>query len=146
VAHIRNIIIIIINFIIIIIIEHAGLAVTLLTCTREMPGSNFGRGTCYIDRGSRGFPQFLQANAGIVPRLGLLPNPTQFIYHPAIQLCLVGFEVFTAVVMKSIIIWDMMPCSPLSFNRRFGGTYRLHLQGRRNRFSKPASKVAFLVC
>jgi hypothetical protein len=31
-----------------------------------------------------------------------------------------GFEVFTAVVMKSIIFWDMAPCSPLSFNRRFG--------------------------
>jgi hypothetical protein len=24
----------------------------------------------------------------------------------------VGFEVFTAVVLKSIIFWDMMPCSP----------------------------------
>jgi hypothetical protein len=24
------------------------------------------------------------------------------------------FEVFTAVVMKSIIFWDMTPCSPLS--------------------------------
>jgi hypothetical protein len=43
----------------------------------------------------------------------------------------VGFEVFTVVVMKSIIFWDMTPCSPLSSNRRFGGTYRLHLQGRR---------------
>jgi hypothetical protein len=43
----------------------------------------------------------------------------------------VAFEVFTAVVMKSIIFWDMTPCSPLSCNRRFGGTYRLHLQGRR---------------
>jgi hypothetical protein len=42
--------------------------------------------------------------------------------------------------MKSIIFWNMVPCSPLSFNRRFRGTYRLHLQGRRNRFSKPASK------
>jgi hypothetical protein len=52
----------------------------------------------------------------------------------------VGFEVFTAVVMNSIIFWDMTPCSPLSFNRRFGGTYLLKLQGRRNRFSKPASK------
>jgi hypothetical protein len=39
----------------------------------------------------------------------------------------VGFEVFTAVVMKSIIFWDMTPCSPSSSNRRFGGTYRLHL-------------------
>jgi hypothetical protein len=27
----------------------------------------------------------------------------------------VGFEVFTAVVMKSIIFWDMMPCSLLSY-------------------------------
>jgi hypothetical protein len=43
----------------------------------------------------------------------------------------VGFEVFTAVIMKSIIFWDMPPCSPLSFIRRFGGTYRLHLQGLR---------------
>jgi hypothetical protein len=40
----------------------------------------------------------------------------------------VGFEVFTEVVLKSIIFWDMTPCSPLSFNRRFGGTYRFHLQ------------------
>jgi hypothetical protein len=38
--------------------------------------------------------------------------------------------------MKSIIFWDMTPCSPLSVNRRFGGTYRLHLQGQRNKFSK----------
>jgi hypothetical protein len=56
--------------------------------------------------------------------------------RPCLQLlvCYVGFEVFTVVVLKSIIFWDMTPCSPLSFNRCFGGTYRLHLQGRRNRF------------
>jgi hypothetical protein len=47
----------------------------------------------------------------------------------------VGFEVFTAVVMNSIIFWDMTPCSPLSFNRRFGRKYRFHLQGRRNKFN-----------
>jgi hypothetical protein len=40
----------------------------------------------------------------------------------------VGFEVLTAVVMKSIIFWNITPCSPLRVNRRFGGTYRLHLQ------------------
>jgi hypothetical protein len=38
--------------------------------------------------------------------------------------------------MKSIIFWDMTPCSLLSCNRSFGGTFRLHLQGRRNNFSK----------
>jgi hypothetical protein len=39
----------------------------------------------------------------------------------------VGFEVFTAVVMKSTIFWVITPCSPLSVNRRFGGTYFLLL-------------------
>jgi hypothetical protein len=29
--------------------------------------------------------------------------------------------------MKSIILWDITPCSPLSLNRRFGGTYRILL-------------------
>jgi hypothetical protein len=43
-------------------------------------------------------------------------------------------------MLKSIILWDLTPCSPLSFNRRFGGIYRLNLHGRRNSFSKPASK------
>jgi hypothetical protein len=33
--------------------------------------------------------------------------------------------------MKSSILWDIMPCSPLKVNRRFGGKFRLHLQGRR---------------
>jgi hypothetical protein len=47
----------------------------------------------------------------------------------------VGFEVSTAVVMKSIIFWDMTPCSLLRCNRRFGGTYRLHLQGRRSKYA-----------
>jgi hypothetical protein len=40
------------------------------------------------------------------------------------------------IKMKSIVFWDITPCSPLRFNRRFGGTYHLHLQGRRNKFSK----------
>jgi hypothetical protein len=45
----------------------------------------------------------------------------------------VGFEVLTAVVMKSTtrIFWDITPCAPLKVNRRLGETYRLHLQVRR---------------
>jgi hypothetical protein len=31
--------------------------------------------------------------------------------------------------MKSTIVWDLTPCNPLKVHRRFGGTYRLHLQG-----------------
>jgi hypothetical protein len=48
----------------------------------------------------------------------------------------VGFEVLSAVVMKRTIFWDIAPCSPLKVNRRFGGTYPFHLQGRKNKLSK----------
>jgi hypothetical protein len=48
-----------------------------------------------------------------------------------IYLQFVGFEVLTAVVMKSYVFWDVPPCSPFKINRRFGGTCRLHLEGRR---------------
>jgi hypothetical protein len=44
---------------------------------------------------------------------------------------LVGFEDLTAALLKSTIFWDIAPCSPLRDNRRFGGTYRLHLQGQK---------------
>jgi hypothetical protein len=37
----------------------------------------------------------------------------------------VGFEVLTAVVMKSTIFWDRMLCSPLKVNRRFGSAHHL---------------------
>jgi hypothetical protein len=43
----------------------------------------------------------------------------------------VGFDVLTAVAMKNSILWDIMPCSPLKVNRRFGGTYYLHFHGRK---------------
>jgi hypothetical protein len=41
-----------------------------------------------------------------------------------------GFEVLTAVVMKSATFWDITLCSKLEVNRHFRGTYRLHLRGR----------------
>jgi hypothetical protein len=33
--------------------------------------------------------------------------------------------------MKNFVFWDIMPCSPLKVDRCYGGTSRLHLQGRR---------------
>jgi hypothetical protein len=44
------------------------------------------------------------------------------------QLYLLGFEVVTAVVMKSSIFWDITPYSPLKVSHRFGGIFRLHIQ------------------
>jgi hypothetical protein len=42
------------------------------------------------------------------------------------------FEVFIAVTMKNAVFWDVAPCRSC-VNRRFGGTYRLHLHGRKIR-------------
>jgi hypothetical protein len=35
--------------------------------------------------------------------------------------------------MKNAVFWDVAPCRSCEINRRFGGTYRLHLQGRKIR-------------
>jgi hypothetical protein len=41
---------------------------------------------------------------------------------------IVRFEAFSAVTMKKVVFWDVALCRSC-INRRFGGTYRLHLQG-----------------
>jgi hypothetical protein len=43
----------------------------------------------------------------------------------------IGFQVLIAAVKKNTMFWDINPSSPLKVNRRFGGTYDLHFQGRR---------------
>jgi hypothetical protein len=42
----------------------------------------------------------------------------------------VGFEVLTAMVMKSAVFSDVKSCRPVEVHRCFGGTYYLHFQGR----------------
>jgi hypothetical protein len=52
-------------------------------------------------------------------------------------------QIKTRSLLKGTNFWDITPCSPLSVNRSFGETYRIHLQGRKNKFSKkPAWKQA----
>jgi hypothetical protein len=59
------------------------------------------------------------------------------------------------MTMKSYIFWDMTARSPMKVDRRFGGIYSLHLQGRRvsqvrnhhdagNRQGKPDVKTTAL--
>jgi hypothetical protein len=43
--------------------------------------------------------------------------------------------------MKKAVFWDVAPCRS-GVNRRFGGTYRLHLQGRREIISKSAREAS----
>jgi hypothetical protein len=47
-------------------------------------------------------------------------------------------EIFTAVTMKNAVFWYVAPCSSC-VNRRFGGTYRLHIQGRKIREQSAAT-------
>jgi hypothetical protein len=44
---------------------------------------------------------------------------------------LLGFALSTCL-FKNVIFWDVTPCGTCK-NRRFGGTYRLHHQGGKNR-------------
>jgi hypothetical protein len=48
--------------------------------------------------------------------------------------------------MKSTVFWDITPSSPLEVNRRFGGTYRLHLQGRRMNQARNEHKAGSSQC
>jgi uncharacterized protein YqgC (DUF456 family) len=67
-----------------------------------------------------------------IPRVHILVYFVLIIYMLVQNLCnLVRFEVSTAVTIM-IIFWEMTPCGSYK-NRRFGGSYRLHLQGARVR-------------
>jgi hypothetical protein len=50
--------------------------------------------------------------------------------HKALHVFTEGMCAGIEILMKSFILWKITPCSPLQENRRFGRTYRLHLQGR----------------
>jgi hypothetical protein len=59
--------------------------------------------------------------------------PLNYLFASAVQnrVVFVGSEDLTAVAMNVTILWDIAPCSPY-VNRRFKGTYHLHLQGRKS--------------
>jgi hypothetical protein len=50
----------------------------------------------------------------------------------SIRTFLVRFEAFTAVTMNNVVFWEVALCR-FCVDRRFGGTYRLHLQGSKIR-------------
>jgi hypothetical protein len=64
-------------------------------------------------------------------------EPALICVYPAVQIIsgnysskshCVGFEVLTAVDMKTSIFWGLRPCIPLGANRIFAEGYRPHLQ------------------
>jgi hypothetical protein len=64
-------------------------------------------------------------------------------YFPQV---LLFFEITKQILIeKSSISWDITQCSPMKVNRPFGGTYRLHLEGRRisRARNQSESKVQF---
>jgi hypothetical protein len=57
--------------------------------------------------------------------------------YPPIRLHGVVLNQLTSVTIKNIVFWEVKPCNPIGFYRRFGVTYCLRLEGRRVRQSKP---------
>jgi hypothetical protein len=105
----------------------------LPSCIREVCGSNLDQDTNYPDlRFIVVFPRLSMHILGECLNLGrdcFQPHLFQFTvhYYLVIRRCLYDLS----FLMKSVIFWDTTPCSPLCCIRRFGGTYRLHLQGRK---------------
>jgi hypothetical protein len=58
----------------------------------------------------------------------VMPIRTSLLASGSISLIKVGIEVLSAVTVKSSVLWDIKPCSPVKFSRRFRGTYRHHPQ------------------
>jgi hypothetical protein len=69
---------------------------------------------------------------------GLNSENTEYSEYFTDNKFIVGFEVLTAVVMKSTIFWDIMPCSPLKVNRHFGE----HIAPFSGSNNKPSKKPA----
>jgi hypothetical protein len=53
----------------------------------------------------------------------------QHVRFPKANYISVRSEIPTAVGANVAILWDIAPCNPY-VNRRFGGTYHLHFQGK----------------
>jgi hypothetical protein len=59
-----------------------------------------------------------------------------FLVKPQQKKCVLGILVVGVRIIlkwKRTLFWDITPCNLLEVNRRFGGTYRLHLQNRISR-------------
>jgi hypothetical protein len=65
--------------------------------------------------------------------------------HTAYRIVRVGFEVLTAVVMKSSTFWDITQYIPLKVDRRFEQTCRLHLQDRRKSQARNQDSAGFFL-
>jgi hypothetical protein len=55
---------------------------------------------------------------------------TALLPHNGVDPLFIHVKSWQSFLNKHMEPWDITPCSPLKVNRRFGGTYRLHLQGR----------------
>jgi hypothetical protein len=67
----------------------------------------------------------------------VLKNKNRFKYSTVLQISRQTFK--TDNIHKAAVFWDVAPCRS-GVNRRFGGTYRLHLQGRGERKENPHAK------
>jgi hypothetical protein len=92
--------------------------VTLYACIRQIFSSNFGHVT-------------IQGLGGV-----LSSASTHVFENPLNQAKFCPFQILSQShfmkrpTIKNAVFWDVAPCRYF-VNRRFGGTYRLHLQGKK---------------
>jgi hypothetical protein len=66
--------------------------------------------------------------AGILRMLYLILYRSFKLSIRVLHLLFNGFEVFTAITMKKVVLWDVAPCKSRK-NWCFGEIYRFHVQG-----------------
>jgi hypothetical protein len=74
---------------------------TLMLRIREVPGSNLGPVAVYDDWGFRGFTQFIEATAGIIPQIRPRPLPTKSFPINHHSLITVSSTLYTLVTEKA---------------------------------------------
>jgi hypothetical protein len=81
-------------------------------------------------------------NCILIPDTGIIKF--DWCYKTPIFIKKVGFEVLTAVTMKSTVFWDVMPCSLVQVYWCFWSMYHLHFQGQRLSHASNLQKQAEL--
>jgi hypothetical protein len=59
-----------------------------------------------------------------------VPLDQLIVAHP-VQKFPIYYGIQRLINLNNAVFWDVAPCRSCEMNRSFGGTYRLHLQGRK---------------
>jgi hypothetical protein len=103
---------------------------TIFHCLRFATPLPWRARTPYLYPPGTGWPSYTPRHRVFFSSSPTTRRATVVVFEPASTRDTHGYEILTAVFIKSSIFWDIAPCSPLKVNRLFGVTC-LHLHGWR---------------